>query len=163
MRFFSHEWAASDDEAACRQVVDRYAEMLRTYPPRARRTVTRFVDAFDLRGALLDGLCVDQDTRTVTADIFSGDRRSGYKLLRIVYEDAGVAEDDRRAFEGVLAAKGPQVRFDEFDTCPDPAQRPCCRHRFLFWPKRYGEAAIEFSNLSWTLQPAQERPRRPEG
>src|SRR5688572_3589070 len=133
MRFFSHEWAASDDERECRRVADQYAEMLRTYPAAARSQVTRFVESFDLRGAMLDGLSIDPVARTVTADIFSGDRQSGYKLLKIIYEDASVATDDRKVFESVLAARGPQIRYDEFDLRPVEPGRPCCRHRFLFW------------------------------
>lgn len=163
MRFYSHEWAASDDEAECRQVADQYAQMLDGYPLPARGPVTRFVESFDLRGAILDGLSIDRRSRTVTADIFAGDRQSGYKLLKIVYQEASVTSADRRIFESVLEAKGPQIRYDEFDLGSEGGQPLGCRHRFLFWPREYGEGAIEFSDLSWTLQPAQERQRAAEG
>jgi hypothetical protein len=162
MRLFSHEWAASDDEAACRRIADDYAELLRTYPPPARGPVARFVESIDLRGAILDGLAVDEDAGTVAAEIFCGDRPTGYKLLTLVYEDASVETADREVFERVLAAAGPQIRYDEFDLAADRRQRASCRHRYLFWPKEYGEASIEFFNLSWTLQPARERRRSAE-
>src|SRR3954469_7915325 len=163
MRFFSHEWAASDDEAACRRIADDYAELLRAYPQPARGPVARFVESIDLRGAILDGLAVDQGVGTVTAEIFCGDRPTGYKLLTVVYEDASVETGDRAVFERVLAATGPQIRYDEFDGAADRGQRASCCHRYLFWPKEYGEASIEFFNVSWTLRPAQERRRSAEG
>jgi hypothetical protein len=162
VRFFSHDWAASEDEEECRRVAHQYADMLRTYPLPARSSVTRFVESVDLRGAILDGLAADRHSRTVALDIFCGDRQSGYKLLKIVYEDARVTTDDQAAFERVLAAKSPQIRYDEFDLARGLSERACCRHRYLFWPKEYGEGAVEFFNFSWALQPARERPRSAE-
>jgi hypothetical protein len=159
VRFFSHEWAASDDVKYCRQVADQYADMLRTYPLPARSSVNRFVGSLDLRGAILDGLAADRQSGTLTLEIYCGDRQTGYKLLKIVYEDASVTTGDEAAFERVLAAKGPQIRYDEFDLAGDPSGRASCRHRYLFWPKEYGEGAIEFFNFSWALQPALERQR----
>ena len=160
MRFFSHEWAASDDNALTRHVAREYGEMLREYPLPARSSVRRFVESFDLRGALLDGLSIDSGSRTVSMNIFTGDRRSGYKLLKIVYTDASIPGDGRKAFDRVVAEGSPQIRYDEFDFVVSPGSSKSCRHRYLFWPKEYGEGEIAFQDLGWTLERAEERPRR---
>jgi hypothetical protein len=160
-RFFSHEWAAADDPES-QQVVERYAQILRGYPLPARIPVMRFVQSFDLRGALLDGFFVDEGARTVAMSIYSGDRRSEHNLLKILHEDASVEAGDRQIFESVLVSKGPQIRYDEFDFGLGLDGQECCRHRYLFWPVHQGEGAIEFSRISWALRPVQERPRDAE-
>jgi hypothetical protein len=165
VRFFSHEWAASDDEAADAHVAEAYREMLRTYPHGARIQVNAFVNAFDLRGAMLNNLVVDRAAGTVRLDVFAGDRLTGYSLLTLTYARAIVLPEARKSFEEALAREGTQIRYDEFDVLPAAGGERRCVHRFSFWPRERGEASVEFSTLSWTVELAMERRRvseRPE-
>lgn len=143
MRFFTHEWAGLDDADAQKAIAEHWKTLLKIDVGTSVDLV-QFTKDFDLRGALLDKLSVNEGNRAVCMRLIGGDNQTGYFAISIRYEDAmveGSPDDVRRAFE----SRKSRVRFDEFDVSSDG--RPC--HRFLLWPKEFGEFSISFSDFTF--------------
>lgn len=160
MRFFSHEWAADEDAERAARVVSAYQLLLESLRPHPGDTLLAFTRQFDLRGAILDRIDSDSLAKKVQLQIFAGDLATGYKDLTITYGEAAVVAGSAQAFAAAAASRRAVIRYDEFDRADGGGR---WLHRFLFWPKHFGEAEVSFSTVDWQIRPALPRQRSASG
>lgn len=143
MRFFSHEWASLDD-AEAKKIADAHWRVVQKIDKGIAVNLTSFVEKCDLRGALLDKITIHKTKRCVDLQLVSGDNQSGYYSLLINYKDALISKASNE-LEAIFESRSSRIRFDEFDIYD--SDKPC--HRFLLWPRNFGEIEIQFSDLGY--------------
>jgi hypothetical protein len=142
MKYFTHEWAASDDENADALVKERYLQSVENFPESVRTRVRAIVRDKDFRDALLDCLEVDSVSHTVRLTLIDGDNEKGYFRTTISYSGATI-RPGREETCAIFTMRSVRVRFDEFEMIG----RMQYAHRFLLWPKACGELDVEFGEI----------------
>lgn len=155
MRFFSHAWAACEDEGEVRDVIARYQAQISTFSGSVGRDIRLFSRRFDLRGALLDSIVIDAKAEAVTVGLVSGDRSSGYFTLSINYLGCTLQANDIPIVERAFQSRRAQLRFDEFDR--NSAVPASFVHRFLLWPREFGELEFRFTKFETATRPVEGR------
>ena len=148
MRFFSHDWATFEPEAAS-IVTEAYLRSIEGFGASVGSSIREFVAREDLRGALLDDLTRDRESASLNLRLVSGDEARGYHHLTVNYSNATVLTP-LPCVSKVLDSRRARVRYDEFVACGAGFA-----HNLLVWPKGFGTLEIVFANLSvsWVKLP----------
>ncbi|MBA3811153.1 MAG: hypothetical protein H0X27_05820 [Caulobacteraceae bacterium] len=150
MRFFSHYWASDPDEGTVTKTIADYDAFLLTFPDTIGRSIIDFTRRYDLRGSLLDKAEIVTNINSVKIMLIVGDVNSGYRYTSIMYLKAEV-ETSMSIVINAFDSRRARIRFDEFDM--EPAVKTGGAeekfvHRFLLWPREFGEFAVKFGSLS---------------
>lgn len=146
MKFFSHEWASSEDTQAVERTIGAYATAIGALEGPVGNSIRDFVRKFDLRGALLDTLEVNTVADAVSLGLVTGDMSQGYFKLTIGYRGCRLREPTLRRLGDLVRRRDVQTRFDEFDRAVEPIPQHHV-HRLLFWPRKWGEIEVPFTGL----------------
>jgi len=151
MQFFSHEWAALEDDAKANQIVDAYQSHMNAFPGSLGRKVRRFVSKHSLNGALLDHLRIYRKSRKVELVLVAGDQQVGYSRLALNYDFSRFIGVTHMQLSNILSRRNVVIRFDEFGHSrkSKPYASQTAVHRFLLWFLKFSGTVDRCERAIW--------------